>query len=58
MICFCVVTLIILIGSMSYEEEDPCHMRRRIHVIRIIIRIVSASSSSSSSLSLSLSLSR
>jgi hypothetical protein len=21
-------------GYMSYEEEDTCHMRRRIHVIR------------------------
>ena len=20
-------------GSMSYKEEDTCHMRRRIHVI-------------------------
>jgi hypothetical protein len=22
-------------GYMSYEEEDTCHMRRRIHVIHI-----------------------
>jgi hypothetical protein len=22
---------------MSYEEEDTCHMRRRIHVIRCIV---------------------
>jgi hypothetical protein len=22
---------------MSYEEEDTCHMRRRIHVIRYLV---------------------
>jgi membrane-associated HD superfamily phosphohydrolase len=67
MVFFCVVTLIMLIGSMSYEEEDTCHVRRRIHIIRIFFYVVtliilivfasSSSSSSSSSLSLSLSLS-
>jgi hypothetical protein len=64
MVLFCVVILIILIGSTSCEEEDTCHMRRRIHVIRIffcvvtlnILIVFASSSSSSSSLSLSLSI--